>query len=168
MKPVFKYILISLVFSIVGVCWTLFVLFMLEADWLWSWLGVLMAHLSFYTVIRLFTRKTYESKFTKVFIKTIITTFSFGALGISFGVVHQVLGTFSLDLMTGYWLLMLFLYLITLISLFILLIEISNDQNYSSLYRKLIFFTLLLTVVPVLWPIVYTIMSNGMNASAGW
>lgn len=168
MKPVLKNIIISFVFSIVGVCWSLFVLFKLDADWLLSWIGVLMAYLSLYTVIGLYSRKTYDSKFAKVLVKTIITSFSFGVLGISFGIVHQILGPLSLTLMTWYWLLMLFLYLTTILSLFILVIENSNDQNYTWLYRYLILFTLLLTVGPVLWPVLYTIIGNGMNASAGW
>jgi hypothetical protein len=42
MKPVLKYIIISLVFSIVGACWALFDIFMLDADWLLIWIGVLI------------------------------------------------------------------------------------------------------------------------------
>ncbi|MRA58556.1 DUF3902 family protein, partial [Bacillus thuringiensis] len=91
-------------------------------DWLLTWIGVLMAYLSLYIVIGLYSRKTYDSKFAKVLVKTIITTFSFGALGISFGVVHMILGPLSLTLMTWYWFIMLFLYLIPIILLVILVL----------------------------------------------
>lgn len=170
MKPMFKKIIISFAFSIVGVCWLLFVLFKLDGDWLLSWAGVLMAYLSLFTVIRLYNRETYDSKFAKVLVKTIITSFNFGIIGISFGIVYQMLGRFSLNLMAGYWLLMLFLYLITIISLIILVFvnhDEQNDQNDTILYRNLILLTLLFTVWPVLWPVLLTIIGNGMNASAG-
>ncbi|MGG0310725.1 DUF3902 family protein [Bacillus mycoides] len=164
MKPVLKNIIISLVFSIVGVCWSLFVFFMLDADWLLIWIGVLMAYLSLYIVIGLYSRKTYDSKFAKVLLKTIITTFSFGVLGISFGVVHEILGPLSLTLMTWYWFLMLFLYLIPIILLVILVFVNRKNHNFPGVYSILILLNILLT----LWPLFITFMATGMNASAGW
>ncbi|WP_272514350.1 DUF3902 family protein [Bacillus cereus] len=168
MKPVLKNIIISLVFSIVGVCWSLFVFFMLEADWLLTWIGVLMAYLSLYIVIGLYSRKTYDSKFARVLVKTIITTFSFGALGISFGVVHMILGPLSLTLMTWYWFIMLFLYLIPIILLVILVLVNCKNHNFPGVYSILILVNILLTLWPLLWPLFITFIGSGMNASAGW
>ncbi|HDR5354022.1 TPA: DUF3902 family protein [Bacillus cereus] len=168
MKPVLKNIILSLVFSIVGVCWSLFVFFMLDADWLLTWIGVLMAYLSLYILIGLYSRKTYDSKFTKVLVKTIITTFSFGALGIAFGVVHMILGPLSLTLMTWYWFIMLFLYLIPIILLVILVLVNCKNHNFPGVYSILILVNILLTLWPLLWPLFITFMGSGMNASAGW
>ncbi|MGE1054650.1 DUF3902 family protein [Bacillus sp. GFa4/2] len=168
MKPVLKNIILSLVFSIVGVCWSLFVFFMLDADWLLTWIGVLMAYLSLYILIGLYSRKTYDSKFTKVLVKTIITTFSFGALGIAFGVVHMILGPLSLTLMTWYWFIMLFLYLIPIILLVILVLVNCKNHNFPGGYSILILVNILLTLWPLLWPLFITFMGSGMNASAGW
>ncbi|HDR7986325.1 DUF3902 family protein [Bacillus cereus] len=168
MKPVLKYIIISLVFSIVGVCWALFDIFMLDADWLLIWIGVLMAYLSLYIVIGLYSRKTYDSKLAKVLLKTIITTFSFGTLGISFGVVHEILGPLSLTLMTWYWFIMIFLYLIPIILLSILVLVNSKNHNFPRVYSILIILNILLTLWPLLWPLFINFMGSGMNASAGW
>ncbi|EDZ52862.1 hypothetical protein CN912_24735 [Bacillus cereus] len=168
MKPVLKYIIISLVFSIVGVCWALFDICMLDADWLLIWIGVLMAYLSLYIVIGLYSRKSYDSKLAKVLLKTIITTFSFGALGISFGVVHMILGPLSLTLMTWYWFIMLFLYLIPIILLVILVLVNCKNHNFPGVYSILILVNILLTLWPLLWPLFITFMGSGMNASAGW
>ncbi len=156
MKPVLKNIILSLVFSIVGVCWSLFVFFMLDADWLLTWIGVLMAYLSLYILIGLYSRKTYDSKFTKVLVKTIITTFSFGALGIAFGVVHMILGPLSLTLMTWYWFIMLFLYLIPIILLVILVLVNCKNHNFPGVYSILILVNILLTLWPLLWPLFIT------------
>ncbi|MEK6520181.1 DUF3902 family protein [Bacillus thuringiensis] len=168
MKPVLKNIIISLVFSIVGVCWSLFVFFMLDADWLLTWIGVLMAYLSLYIVIGLYSRKTCDSKLAKVLLKTIITTFSFGALGIAFGVVHMILGPLSLTLMTWYWFIMIFLYLIPIILLVILVLVNCKNHNFPGVYSILILVNILLTLWPLLWPLFITFMGSGMNASAGW
>lgn len=168
MKPVLKNIIISLVFSIVGVCWSLFVFFMLDADWLLTWIGVLLAYLSLYIVIGLYSRKTCDSKLAKVLLKTIITTFSFGALGIAFGVVHMILGPLSLTLMTWYWFIMIFLYLIPIILLVILVLVNCKNHNFPGVYSILILVNILLTLWPLLWPLFITFMGSGMNASAGW
>ncbi|KRD92018.1 hypothetical protein ASE53_28260 [Bacillus sp. Root11] len=141
MKPVLKNIIISLVFSIVGVCWSLFVFFMLDADWLLTWIGVLMAYISLYIVIGLYSRKTYDSKFAKVLVKTIIT---------------------------WYWFIMLFLYLIPIILLVILVLVNCKNHNFPGIYSILILANILLTLWPLLWPLFITFVGAGMNASAGW
>ncbi|MED1040360.1 hypothetical protein S2E19_02170 [Bacillus mycoides] len=168
MKPVLKSILISFAFSAVGMCWLLFMLFRGGGDWLLSWIGVLMAYLSLYTLIDLYCKNTYEKTLNIVLIKSTVTTFSFGVLGIIFGIIHELLTPWSLSLMVWYWLLTLLLFLTTIILLVILVFANRKDQNFPGVYRLLILLNLLLTLGPVLWPLFLTIIGNGMNASAGW
>ncbi|ABY44020.1 MULTISPECIES: DUF3902 family protein [Bacillus] len=168
MKPVLKSILISFAFSAVGMCWLLFMLFRGGGDWLLSWIGVLMAYLSLYTLIDLYCKNTYEKTLNIVLIKSTVTTFSFGVLGIIFGIIHELLTPWSLSLMVWYWLLILLLFLTTIILLVILVFVNRKDQNFPGVYRLLILLSLLLTLGPVLWPLFLTILGNGMNASAGW
>lgn len=168
MKPVLKSILISFAFSAVGMCWLLFMLFRGGGDWLLSWIGVLMAYLSLYTLIDLYCKNTYEKTLNIVLIKSTVTTFSFGVLGIIFGIIHELLTPWSLSLMVWYWLLILLLFLTTIILLVILVFVNRKDQNFPWVYRLLILLNLLLTLGPVLWPLFLTIIGNGMNASAGW
>lgn len=168
MKPVLKSILISFAFSAVGMCWLLFMLFRGGGDWLLSWIGVLMAYLSLYTLIDLYYKNTYEKTLNIVLIKSTVTTFSFGVLGIIFGIIHELLTPWSLSLMVWYWLLTLLLFLTTIILLVILVFVNRKDQNFPGVYRLLILLNLLLTLGPVLWPLFLTIIGNGMNASAGW
>ncbi|MEK4097232.1 DUF3902 family protein [Bacillus sp. FSL E2-0195] len=168
MKPVLKSILISFAFSAVEMCWLLFMLFRGGGDWLLSWIGVLMAYLSLYTLIDLYCKNTYEKTLNIVLIKSTVTTFSFGVLGIIFGIIHELLTPWSLSLMVWYWLLTLLLFLTTIILLVILVFVNRKDQNFPGVYRLLILLNLLLTLGPVLWPLFLTIIGNGMNASAGW
>ncbi|MBE5105868.1 DUF3902 family protein [Bacillus thuringiensis] len=168
MKPVLKSILLSFVFSALGMCWLLFMLYRGGGDWLLSWIGVLMAYLSLYTLIDLYCKNTYDKTLNKLFIKSTVTTFSFGVLGITFGIIHELLTPWSLSLMVWYWLLILFLFLTNITLLVILVFVNRKDHNFSGVYRILILLTLLLTLGPVLWPLFLTILGNGMNASAGW
>ncbi|MBE7129027.1 DUF3902 family protein [Bacillus mycoides] len=168
MKPVLKSILISFAFSAVGMCWLLFILFRGGGDWLFSWIGVLMAYLSLYTLIDLYCKNTYEKTLNIVLIKSTVTTFSFGVLGIIFGIIHELLTPWSLSLMVWYWLLTLLLFLTTIILLVSLVFVNRKDQNFPGVYRLLILLNLLLTLGSVLWPLFLTIIGNGMNASAGW
>ncbi|MBK5350376.1 DUF3902 family protein [Bacillus sp. TH45] len=149
-------------------CWLLFMLFRGGGDWLLSWVGVLMAYLSLYTLIDLYCKNTYEKTLNIVLIKSTVTTFSFGVLGIIFGIIHELLTPWSLSLMVWYWLLTLLLFLTTIILLVILIFVNRKDQNFPGVYRLLILLNLLLTLGPVLWPLFLTIIGNGMNASAGW
>ncbi|EJS56367.1 hypothetical protein ICG_02565 [Bacillus cereus BAG1X1-3] len=146
----------------------LFMLFRGGGDWLLSWIGVLMAYLSLYTLIDLYCKNTYEKTLNIVLIKSTVTTFSFGVLGIIFGIIHELLTPWSLSLMVWYWLLTLLLFLTTIILLVILVFVNRKDQNFPGVYRLLILLNLLLTLGPVLWPLFLTIIGNGMNASAGW
>ncbi|QWG90377.1 DUF3902 family protein [Bacillus mycoides] len=149
-------------------CWLLFILFRGGGDWLLSWIGVLMAYLSLYTLIDLYCKNTYEKTLNIVLIKSTVTTFSFGVLGIIFGIIHELLTPWSLSLMVWYWLLTLLLFLTTIILLVSLVFVNRKDQNFPGVYRLLILLNLLLTLGPVLWPLFLTIIGNGMNASAGW
>ena len=168
MKPVLKSILISFTFSAVGMCWLLFMLFRGGGDWLLSWIGVLMAYLSLYTLIDLYCKNTYEKTLNKLLIKSTVTTFSFGVLGITFGIIHELLTPWSLSLMVWYWLLTLLLFLTTIILLVILVFVNRKNHNFTVGYRILILLNIFLTLGPVLWPLFLTIIGNGMNASAGW
>ncbi|MES5893621.1 MULTISPECIES: DUF3902 family protein [Bacillus cereus group] len=168
MKPILKSILLSFIFSAVGMCWLLFMLFRGGGDWLLSWIGVLMAYLSLYTLIDLYCKNTYEKTLNKLLIKSTVTTFSFGVLGITFGIIHELLTPWSLSLMVWYWLLILLLFLTTIILVVILVFVNRKDHNFSGVYRILILLNILLTLGPVLWPLLLTILGNGMNASAGW
>ena len=168
MKSVLKSILSSFVFSAVGMCWLLYVLFKGDGDWLLSWIGVLMAYLSLYTLIDLYCKNTYEKTLNIVLIKSTVTTFSFGVLGIIFGIIHELLTPWSLSLMVWYWLLVLLLFVTTIILLVFVVFVNRKNYNIPGRYRILILLNLFLTLGPVLWPLLLTIIGNGINASAGW
>ncbi len=155
-------------FSTVGMCWFLFMSFRGGGDWLLSWIGVAMAFLSLYTLIDLYCKYTYDNKLNKSLIKTVVTTFSFAVLGMSFCIVHELLTPWSLSLMVWYWLLMLLLFLTTIVSLVILVFVNRKNHNFTMGYRVLILLNIFLTLGPVLWPLLLTMIANGMNASAGW
>ncbi|TKH73340.1 DUF3902 family protein, partial [Bacillus cereus] len=72
-----------------------------------------------------------------------------------------------LTIMMYYWLIILLLHLITVITLVILVFVNRNGKNYSLLYKFIILLNIFLTLGPVLYPVVLTIIGNGMNASAG-
>ncbi|PGN47967.1 hypothetical protein CN961_32270, partial [Bacillus thuringiensis] len=65
------------------------------------------------------------------------------------------------------WLIILLLHLITVITLVILVFENGNSKNYSLLYSFIILLNIVLTLGPVLFPVVLTIIGNAMNVSAG-
>ncbi|MCQ6519547.1 DUF3902 family protein, partial [Bacillus cereus] len=88
-------------------------------------------------------------------------------LGIIIGVTYQLLGKWNLTIMMYYWLIILLLHLITIITLVILVFENHNSKNYSLLYSFIIILNIVLTLGPVLFPVVLTIIGNAMNASAG-
>ncbi|MCU5282229.1 DUF3902 family protein, partial [Bacillus cereus] len=43
-----------------------------------------------------------------------------------------------------------------------------KNHNFTVGYRMLILLNVFLTLGPVLWPLLLSIIGNGMNASAGW
>lgn len=103
-----------------------------------------------------------------MFIKATVTTFSFAVLGITFGIVHELLQPWSLSLMVWYWLLVLLLFITNIILLVILVFVNHKNYNIPGRYRILILLNLFLTLAPVLWSLLLNIIGNGMNASAGW
>ncbi len=70
--------------------------------------------------------------------------------------------------MVWYWLVMLVLFLTTIISLASLVFVNRKNHNFTGGYRILILLNVLLTLGPVLWSLLLSIIGNGMNASAGW
>ncbi len=168
MNSVLKSILISFSCSAIGMCWLLFILFRGDGDWLLSWIGVFMAYVSLYTLIDLYCKNTYDKKINKWLIKTAVTSFSFAVLGISFCVIHELLTPWSMSIMVWYWLVMLLLFLTTILSLVILVFVNRKNHNFTGGHRILILLNILLTLGPVLWPLLLTILGNSMNASAGW
>ncbi|MEB9914550.1 DUF3902 family protein (plasmid) [Bacillus cereus] len=170
MKPVLKRILISFVFSAIGMCWLLFVVAKLHGDWLCSLLGVLLGYLSLFTIINLFCKNNYQTASTKALIKIAVISFNFSLLGISYGIMHELLieKVWGLSLMANYWSLVLILYITTIIPLIILVFVKRNNQYYTWFYRFLILLSLFFTLCPVLLPIFIAILGNGMNASSGW
>ncbi|HDR8066924.1 TPA: DUF3902 family protein, partial [Bacillus cereus] len=94
-------------------------------------------------------------------------SFNVTVLGIIIGITYQLLGKWNLTIMMYYWLIILLLHLITVITLVILVFVNRNGKNYSLLYKFIILLNIFLTLGPVLYPVVLTIIGNGMNASAG-
>ncbi|MFB4337844.1 DUF3902 family protein, partial [Bacillus sp. BR_16] len=105
--------------------------------------------------------------FPKILKRTLFISFNVTVLGIIIGITYQLLGKWNLTIMMYYWLIMLLLHLLTIITLVILVFVNRNDQNYSLLYKFIILLNIFLTLGPVLYPVVITIIGNGMNASAG-
>ncbi|MCU5506233.1 DUF3902 family protein, partial [Bacillus cereus] len=55
-----------------------------------------------------------------------------------------------------------------IISLISLVFVNRKNHNFTVGYRMLILLNVFLTLGPVLWPLLLSIIGNGMNASAGW
>lgn len=130
--------------------------------------GILMGYLSLFNIMSLYPQNTHDKIYTKVLKKIAVVSFSFAVLGISFGIIHELLGAWSLSIMANYWFLMLILYVTNLFSLVILVFANQNEQHYPWFYRILILLNLLLTFGPVLLPIFILILGNGMNAHTIW
>ncbi|MED3349102.1 DUF3902 family protein [Bacillus thuringiensis] len=155
---------ISFVFSLTG----LFCFFKFNGDLLLYGAGILMGYLSLFNIMSLYPQNTHDKIYTKVLKKIAVVSFSFAVLGISFGIIHELLGAWSLSIMANYWFLMLILYVTNLFSLVILVFANQNEQHYPWFYRILILLNLLLTFGPVLLPIFILILGNGMNAHTIW
>jgi len=65
-------------------------------------------------------------------------------------------------------LLVLLLFVTTIILLVFVVFVNRKNHHIPGGYRILILLNLFLTLAPVLWPVLLTIIGNGMNASAGW
>ncbi|PEV45123.1 hypothetical protein COK37_19085 [Bacillus thuringiensis] len=166
MKSLLKNIIISLIFAIGGII-VLLVNIAGNQDWVLNWIGVLMAYLSLAILIDLDNKIVYYETFPKILKRILFISFNTSVLGIILGISYQILGGWNLNTMMFYWVFILLLYLITILTLITLMCVKRNGQNDGWLYKFIIFFNIFLTLVPVLYPVVLTIIGNGMNSSAG-
>ncbi|PFL00174.1 DUF3902 family protein [Bacillus thuringiensis] len=166
MKSALTSIMISSILAVGGILSLLFNL-MGDQDWIWNWVGLLLAYLSLGILIGLYNKTVDQKKFPKILKRTLFISFNATILGIIIGVTYQLLGKWNLTIMMYYWLIILLLHLITIITLVILVLENRNSKNYSLLYSFIILLNIVLTLGPVLFPVVLTIIGNAMNASAG-
>ncbi|EEM86593.1 hypothetical protein BK749_08230 [Bacillus thuringiensis serovar vazensis] len=166
MKSALNNIMISLIFALGGVIALLFNL-MGNQDWILNWVGVLLAYLSLAILIDLSNKTVYYKIFPKILYRTLFISFNTAVLGIVVGITYQLLGKWNVTIMMYYWLIILFLHLITIITLVILIFLNLNNQKNSFLYKFFILLNIFLTLGPVLYPLVLTIIGNGMSSSAG-
>ncbi|MGG0124212.1 DUF3902 family protein [Bacillus paranthracis] len=166
MKSALNNIMISLIFALGGVIALLFNL-MGNQDWILNWVGVLLAYLSLAILIDLSNKTVYYKIFPKILYRTLFISFNTAVLGIVVGITYQLLGKWNVTIMMYYWLIILFLHLITIITLVILILLNLNNQKNSFLYKLFILLNIFLTLGPVLYPLVLTIIGNGMSSSAG-
>ncbi|HDR6819595.1 DUF3902 family protein [Bacillus thuringiensis] len=167
MKAVAKNIIISFVFAVLGIIWLALNL-RGNHEWILYWIDVLLAYLSLFFLILVYCKNEYNKKLPRVLIKIAVISFNTGALGILIGIIYELLEKWTYKTLMLYWLVILFLYLMTIISLVILVFVNRNDPSYNWLYKILILLSILFTLGPVIFPVVLTIIGNGMNASGGW
>ncbi|MFB5583415.1 DUF3902 family protein [Bacillus albus] len=166
MKSALNNIMISLIFALGGVIALLFNL-MGNQDWILNWVGVLLAYLSLAILIDLSNKTVYYKIFPKILYRTLFISFNTAVLGIVVGITYQLLGKWNVTIMMYYWLIILFLHLITIITLVVLIFLNLNNKKNSFLYKFIILLNIFLTLGPVLYPLVLTIIGNGMSSSAG-
>ncbi|HDX9669208.1 TPA: DUF3902 family protein [Bacillus cereus] len=166
MKSALNNIMISLIFALGGVIALLFNL-MGNQDWILNWVGVLLAYLSLAILIDLSNKTVYYKIFPKILYRTLFISFNAAVLGIFVGITYQLLGKWNVTIMMYYWLIILFLHLNTIITLVILIFLNLNNKKNSFRYKFIILLNIFLTLGPVLFPLVLTIIGNGMISSAG-
>ncbi|MEC2707649.1 DUF3902 family protein [Bacillus thuringiensis] len=166
MKSALNSIMISSIFAVGGILSLLFNL-MGDQDWIWNWVGLLLAYLSLGILIGLYNKTVDHKTLSRILKRILFISFNSTVLGIIIGITCQLLGKANLTIMMYYWLIILLLHLITVITLVILVFVNRNGKNYSLLYKFIILLNIFLTLGPVLYPVVLTIIGNGMNASAG-
>ncbi|MED2282606.1 DUF3902 family protein [Bacillus thuringiensis] len=166
MKSALTNIIISLILAVGGVISLLFTL-MGGQDWIWDWVGLLLAYLSLGILIGLYNKTVDHKTLSRILKRILFISFNSTVLGIIIGITCQLLGKANLTIMMYYWLIMLLLHFITIIILVILVFTNQNGQNYSLLYTFIILLNIFLILGSVLYPVVLTIIGNGMNASAG-
>ncbi|MBR9661219.1 hypothetical protein COD10_12380 [Bacillus thuringiensis] len=166
MKSALNSIMISSILAVGGVISLLFTL-MGGQDWIWDWVGLLLAYLSLGILIGLYNKTVDHKTLSRILKRILFISFNSTVLGIIIGITCQLLGKANLTIMMYYWLIILLLHLITVITLVILVFVNRNGKNYSLLYKFIILLNIFLTLGPVLYPVVLTIIGNGMNASAG-
>ncbi|HDR8488336.1 TPA: DUF3902 family protein [Bacillus cereus] len=165
MKSTLNKIIISFIFAAGGM---IFLLFNLKGkqDWVLSWIGVLLAYLSLAILIDLYNKTVYYKTFPKILKRILFVSFNASVLGIVIGISYQLLGKWDLNIMMFYWLIILVLHLIIIITLATLTLLNRTNENYSLLYKFIIFLNIFLTLGPVLYPVVIAIIGNGINSSA--
>ncbi|HHT7066370.1 DUF3902 family protein [Bacillus thuringiensis] len=166
MKSALNSIMISSILAVGGVISLLFTL-MGGQDWIWDWVGLLLAYLSLGILIGLYNKTVDHKTLSRILKRILFISFNSTVLGIIIGITCQLLGKANLTIMMYYWLIILLLHLITVITLVILVFVNRNGKNYSLLYKFIILLNIFLTLGSVLYPVVLTIIGNGMNASAG-
>ncbi|MGH0612907.1 DUF3902 family protein [Bacillus cereus] len=166
MKSALNSIMISSIFAVGGILSLLFNL-MGDQDGIWNWVGLLLAYLSLGILIGLYNKTVDHKTLSRILKRILFISFNSTVLGIIIGITCQLLGKANLTIMMYYWLIILLLHLITVITLVILVFVNRNGKNYSLLYKFIILLNIFLTLGPVLYPVVLTIIGNGMNASAG-
>ncbi|RKF48186.1 hypothetical protein BCY92_11555 [Bacillus wiedmannii] len=166
MKSALNKIIISFIFAVGGM---IFLLFNLkgEQDWVLSWIGVLLAYLSLAILDDLYNKTVYYKTFPKILKRILFISFNASVLGIVIGISYQLLGKWNLNIMMFYWIIILLLHLITIFTLGTLTLLNCNNENYSLIYKFIILLNIFLTLGPVLYPVVITIIGNGINSSAG-
>ncbi|MDA1662159.1 DUF3902 family protein [Bacillus cereus group sp. TH153LC] len=166
MKSALNKIIISFIFAVGGM---IFLLFNLkgEQDWVLSWIGVLLAYLSLAILNDLYNKTVYYKTFPKILKRILFISYNASILGIVIGISYQLLGKWDLNIMMFYWIIILLLHLITIFTLGTLTLLNCNNENYSLLYKFIILLNIFLTLGPVLYPVVITIIGNGINSSAG-
>ncbi|MGH1163097.1 DUF3902 family protein [Bacillus mycoides] len=166
MKSALNNIIISLIFAVGGI---IFLLFNLKGnqDWVLSWIGVLLAYLSLAILIDLYNKKVYYTIFPKILKRTLFISFNAAVLGIIVGIAYQLLRKWNLTIMIFYWLIMLLLHVITIVTLATLIFVNRSNQNYKPLYKIIMLLNICLTLGPVLYPVVLTIIGNCINSSTG-
>ncbi|MCQ6337475.1 MULTISPECIES: DUF3902 family protein [Bacillus] len=166
MKSALNKIIISFIFAVGGM---IFLLFNLkgEQDWVLSWIGVLLAYLSLAILNDLYNKTVYYKTFPKILKRILFISYNASVLGIVIGISYQLLGKWDLNIMMFYWIIILLLHLITIFTLGTLTLLNCNNENYSLLYKFIILLNIFLTLGPVLYPVVITIIGNGINSSAG-
>lgn len=128
MKSALNNIMISLIFALGGVIALLFNL-MGNQDWILNWVGVLLAYLSLAILIDLSNKTVYYKIFPKILYRTLFISFNTAVLGIVVGITYQLLGKWNVTIMMYYWLIILFLHLITIITLVVLIFLNLNNQK---------------------------------------
>ncbi|MCU5111491.1 DUF3902 family protein [Bacillus wiedmannii] len=166
MKPALNKIIISSILAVGGM---IFLLFNLKGqqDWVLSLIAVLLAYLSLAILIDLYNKTFFYKTFPKILKRILFITFNAVVLGTVIGLSYQLSGKWDLNIMMFYWLVILLLHLITIITLATLTLLNCNNENFSLLYKFIILLNIVLTLGPVLYPVVLTIIGSGINSSTG-
>ncbi|PQQ47412.1 DUF3902 family protein [Bacillus thuringiensis] len=167
MKPTLNQIIISLILAVEG-CIAFWFIITGDQEWVLNWIGALLAYPSLAILIDQYNKTDYYKTFPEILKRILFISFNAAGFGIVIGISYQLLGKWNLNIMISYWLIILLLHLITIVTLATLIFVNRNDKNYGFLYKFIIILNIFLTLGPVLCPIVLTIIRNIiMNSIAG-